>query len=212
MSDVPDDVQQAIEELDIADRLHEFRRDRLGPDELYDLRREIMGVGELPLAVRVDAEYRNSLRYDDYSPAFGSDDLVRMLMLLGNIEYQHVASGNRLRSDVTRGLAETIAGNLRSWSDEHEIPLDAYLGLRFDGDEDEIERDHTERMKRAKHEQDEEEIEVEVKQGSLDDALDELSGPSTAETQEINPRPPTPPSPDGPDGVSDDNGDDPTPG
>lgn len=203
--------ESTLDKLDVTDQVHVFPREKMGPDELYDLRREMLELGEEHMAVRIDIEYGNSLRYDDYRPKFTAQNLVSILMLLGNVEYHHVMHGNRNRSDIVKSLSSTISEHFRAWSDKHDVALEEYLGIEIGAAEgaDNVERDHSERMKRARHEErDTEEITVEAKEGGLDD--EELDfGPDAVDEKELHPQPQTPDSPDVPGGES---GDDPEAG
>lgn len=175
--------QQAPQhELSITDQIHEIKRDRMGPDELYDLRRELMEMGETNLAVRVDIEYGNSLRYDDYRPKFTASNLVTIAMFLGNVEYSHIMQGNRQRAQLVSNIADTISDHFRDWADEHDVDLSQYLGIEIGGgdDSDNVTRDHSERMESAKHDQD---VEVEVS-GDVDFGPDNDTGIEPTDVEE----------------------------
>lgn len=195
--------------ITLTEQIHEFERDEIGPDELYDLRRELVAIGEEDLATRVDIEYGNSLRYTDYRPQFASLELFQIVTVLGNIQYRHVMNGNRNRADIVDDLIDMISHHFAEWSEQYDVPLDEYLGVTLGvrEDADTVERDHTHRMEQAKHDRDSEDITVETEEGPLDEI-----GPDEVEEKEIHPGPPTPPSPDSPTGESDNNGDDPEAG
>lgn len=194
-------------DLTLTEQIHEFSREDLGPDELYDLRREINEYGEEALAIRVDIEYGNSLKYGDYRAKFTALNLVQIVMILGNVRYQHVMHGNRNRADITEDLSNTISNHFNTWAEEHDVDLEQYLGVPLGAGEnaDDVSRDHTDRMQQAKHDRDSEDITVETEEGPLDDV-----GPDAVEEKEIRPQQQTPDTPDGPAGPGD--GDDPEAG
>lgn len=194
-------------DLDVTDEIHSFDRGDLGPDELYDVRQELLDLGEREMAIRVDIEYGNSLRYDDYRPKFVVNDLVKLVLFLGNARYRHVMAGNRQRADAVEDVAVTISEHFETWADEHDVPLEQYIGLDLGSRIPDAGRDHAERMQRAKHdpdvEADVEHVEVEVEEGGLEDLL-----PSAVEEKELNPKPQEPDSPGDEPGIDDGDGPD----
>lgn len=189
---MPVDADGDIVELDSTDKIQRFQPSEFGPDELYDLRREISAFErDAPLRVRVDIEYENSLQYDDYYPKFTTNEVISMAMHLASVHQHHIMHGNRTRADRTEELVKTLSTRFQQWAEFHGVDPSRFLGIDVGGDRPSGAGRHDDRLDRA--EMDYEDVDVEVEEGSLKDIL-----PDAIEEKEMSPHPPEPDSPDEP--------------